>query len=157
MERTRHRTATIYVVNNGAVALHDHERIGRTIPPGGHVDRGELPHEAALRECREETGLEATIVDDEETETASGRVLPRPRHQMLYDVNVHPDGEIGHQHVDDLFYASVPSRDIDPAPGEAPPSDWAWYDADALRSGAVDDDVITFGLEAIDAVAGQNG
>ena len=48
METTRHFTATVYVVNDGAVALHEHERLGIRVPPGGHVDRGELPHEAGF-------------------------------------------------------------------------------------------------------------
>ncbi len=64
METTRHFVATVYVVNDGAVALHRHERLGIRIPPGGHVDRDELPHEAGLREVREETGLDPELVDD---------------------------------------------------------------------------------------------
>ncbi|WP_164093824.1 NUDIX domain-containing protein, partial [Stenotrophomonas maltophilia] len=60
METTRHTTATIYIVNDGATALHWHRRLGIRIPPGGHVERDELPHEAGLREVREETGLDPT-------------------------------------------------------------------------------------------------
>ena len=71
METTRHFTATVYVVNDGATALHEHKRLGIHIPPGGHVDRDELPHEAALREVREETGLEATLLDDTPTVRAA--------------------------------------------------------------------------------------
>ncbi|WP_435067084.1 NUDIX domain-containing protein [Haloplanus sp. C73] len=150
METTRHFTATIYLVADGAIALHDHPRLGIHLPPGGHVERGELPHEAALREAREETGLEPTLLtdhDDVRSETA--RAIPRPRHLMLADVNI-CNGEVGHQHVDHVFYATVEDRAIDPEPGEAGAAAWDWYDAAALRAEDIDPDVRELGLEAID-------
>lgn len=156
METTRHLTGTVYAVNDGAIALHEHQRLGLTLPPGGHVDRDELPHEAALRECREETGQEASIIpctDATAPAAPAGRAIPRPRHQMLYDINVHNDGSVGHQHVDQIFYATVPSRDIDPAPGEAPASGWAWYDREALAASDLPADVVTFGTAAIEAAS----
>ena len=101
METTRHVTATIYIVNDGATALHWHDRLGIRVPPGGHVDRDELPHTGGLREVREETGLEPTLVHGtEEIDAPAGRVLPRPAHVMLYDINVHSNGHVGHQHID---------------------------------------------------------
>jgi 8-oxo-dGTP pyrophosphatase MutT (NUDIX family) len=62
METTRHFVATMYVVNDGATLLHEHEKLGMWLPPGGHIDRDEQPHEAALRETYEETGLEPELV-----------------------------------------------------------------------------------------------
>ncbi|GAB3040274.1 NUDIX hydrolase [Natronobiforma cellulositropha] len=153
METTRHFTATIYVVNDGATALHEHDRLGITVPPGGHIDRDELPHEAAVRECREETGLEATLLSPGETpavETETGRRLPQPRHQMLYDVDVH-DGRVAHQHVDHIYYATVPSREIAPPADEASVDAWRWYSAADLREQDLERDVVSFGLEAIAA------
>jgi len=153
METTRHFTATIYVVADGATALHEHPRLGIRLPPGGHVDRAELPHEAALREATEETGLEPTLLtegDDVRSETA--RAIPRPRHLMLADVNV-CDGEVGHQHVDHVYYATVDSRAIDPVPGEPGPAAWAWYDRDRLHDADVDADVRQLGVEAIETAA----
>ncbi|MGB9958023.1 NUDIX hydrolase [Haloferax prahovense] len=153
METTRHFTSTVYIVNDGAVALHRHERLGIRIPPGGHVDRDELPHEAGLREVREETGLDPELVDDTPSVPApDGRALPQPRQQMLYDINVHGDGSVGHQHIDHIFYARVDSRDIDPAPGEADPEVWAWYDEPDLRESDLDPDTVQFALEAIEVV-----
>jgi 8-oxo-dGTP pyrophosphatase MutT (NUDIX family) len=153
METTRHFTATIYLVADGATALHDHPGLGIRLPPGGHVDRAELPHEAALREAREETGLEPTLLmdhDDVRSETA--RAIPRPRHLMLADVNV-CDGEVGHQHIDHVYYATVEGRGIDPEPGEPGPEAWAWYDPDDLRDANVDPDVRQLGIEAIETAA----
>ena len=37
--------------------------VGQYLPPGGHVEKGENPLEAAVREVREETGLEIEILD----------------------------------------------------------------------------------------------
>ena len=153
METTRHFTATVYIVEHGAVALHHHDRLGIRIPPGGHVDRDELPHEAGLREVREETGLDAELLDDTDAISApDGRTLPQPRHQMLYDIDVHADGEVAHQHVDHTYYATVDSREIDPAgDDEADPAVWAWYDRSDLRGAELDPDTVQFALEAIDA------
>jgi len=94
METTRHFTATTYVVNDGATALHAHERLGSGFRRAGDVDRDELPHEAALREIREETGLEAELVATESSiEGPNTRGLPDrrtslPRHQR-------PRGRVG--------------------------------------------------------------
>ncbi|ADQ67794.1 ADP-ribose pyrophosphatase [Halogeometricum borinquense DSM 11551] len=153
MEKTRHFTATVYIVNDGAVALHHHERLGIEIPPGGHVDRDEIPHEAGLREVREETGLDAELLDDTDpVDSPDGRVLPDPRHQMLYDINIHDDGTVGHQHIDHIYYATVESRDIDPdGDDEAGAEAWTWYDADELRENDIDPDTTEFALEAIEA------
>jgi 8-oxo-dGTP pyrophosphatase MutT (NUDIX family) len=155
METTRHFTATLYVVNDGATALHEHPGLGIRLPPGGHVDRDELPHETALREAREETGLEPTLLPDpdgREIASETARSIPRPRHLMLADVNRFGD-RVGHQHVDHVYFATVDSRRLRPADGEEPAEAWAWYTPAELRAVDVDSDVRELGLEAIAAAA----
>ena len=39
------------------VLLHRHRRLGIWLQPGGHVEPGERPEDAALRETVEETGI----------------------------------------------------------------------------------------------------
>lgn len=150
METTRHFTATTYIVNGGATALHRHPELDIRLPPGGHIDRDELPHEAAVREVREETGLDPTLLADlADVASDTARAVPRPRHLMLADVNVCGD-EVGHQHVDHVFYATVGSRELDPAAGEVAAGAWDWYAPADLREGDVDDDVRVLGTEAVE-------
>ncbi|MEA1932111.1 MAG: NUDIX domain-containing protein [Euryarchaeota archaeon] len=154
METTRHFTSTVYIVNGGATALHHHDRLGIRVPPGGHVDRDELPHEAGIREVQEETGLEPSLLRETAAiDAPAGEVLPQPAHMMLYDINIHSDGTVGHQHIDHVYFAAVDSRAIDPADGEAAAAVWEWYTADELRASEIDSDTVEIGCEAIAAVA----
>jgi len=156
METTRHFTATVFLVNDGATALHDHDGLGIRVPPGGHIERDELPHETALREAREETGLEPTLVaEDAGVDAPGSRGLPEPRHLLLHDVNVHEDGRVGHQHIDHLYYARVDRRGIDPGPGERPAAAWDWYGPAELRDGSFAADVVALGTEAIATLSGE--
>ncbi|MEF8779360.1 MAG: NUDIX domain-containing protein [Haloferacaceae archaeon] len=159
METTRHFVATLYVVNEGATALHRHPTLGLRLPPGGHIDRDELPHEAALREAREETGLDPTLVTTDPTyESETARTIPSPQHLLLEDINRHPDGSVGHQHVDHVFFARVDRREIDPDGDDEVPADgWDWYDSDALRRADLDEDVAKLGIDAIETVRGTIG
>ncbi|WP_225334606.1 NUDIX hydrolase [Halomicrobium urmianum] len=154
METTRHFTATTYVVHEGAVALHEHDGIGTWLPPGGHVDRDELPHETAVREVREELGIDVELVAETDAiESDTVEPLPQPRHFQLADVNVTEQG-VGHQHVDMVYYARAPHREVDPAEGEQPVETWTWFDREDLTTDdRLDADVVAIGLRAIDAVS----
>ncbi|AUV81383.1 NUDIX hydrolase [Salinigranum rubrum] len=157
METTRHFTATVYLVHDGATALHEHPRLDIRLPPGGHIDRDELPHEAALREAREETGLEPTLLTDHaEVASETSRAIPRPRHLMLADVNRYGD-QVGHQHIDHVFFATVDSRALTPDDDEEPASAWDWYTTRELRAADVDNDVRELGAEAVAAAAEYSG
>ncbi len=154
METTRHFVATVYVVEAGAVALHEHDKLGMWLPPGGHVERDELPHEAARREVREELGLDIDLVAPEgELESPTARSIPRPQHFLLEDIDVY-DGGVGHQHVDFVYYGRATSREIAPASGEADADAWEWFTADDLRTRApaLEPDVVDVGERALEAV-----
>ncbi|HVF31958.1 MAG TPA: NUDIX domain-containing protein [Acidimicrobiales bacterium] len=111
-----HVTASAVVVGPRGTVLHLHKRLGLWLQPGGHIEPGETPSEAALREAVEETGL------------------PRLRHPAtgptLVHVDVHP-GPRGHTHLDVRYLLEVEGSD-DPAPtgDESPDCRWfAWDEA----------------------------
>ena len=105
-----HITGSAVVVGPRGVLLHLHKRIGRWMQPGGHLDPGEWPAEAAAREAAEETGITAT-------HPAGGPVL--------WHVDAHPAG--GHLHLD-LRY--LLEGDGDPAPPEGESPHVAWFGLD---------------------------
>lgn len=154
METTRHFTSSVYVVNDGATALHHHERIDSWLPPGGHIDRDERPIEAARREVREETGQEVTIQAAEPTQIGPDSYeLPGPAHLNLHDIHHYDDGTVCHQHIDFLYYGTIPSRTIVPTDGERQDAHWEWFTLEDL---ATDDrltaEVRTLGSEALETL-----
>lgn len=95
-----HVTASCYIVDpaTSRLLLHHHRRLGRWLQMGGYVERDELPHEAALREGSEESGLADLVLMTD----------------AILDVDVHriPAGrcEPDHDHFDVRYLArtSVP-------------------------------------------------
>ncbi len=155
METTRHFTATAYVVHDGATVLHRHPRLDLWLPPGGHIQRDELPHAAAVREAREETGLPVVLLHEAEgVASDTARPVPEPATIMLEDINVH-DGSVGHQHVDFIYYARAGHRQLAPEDGEVDTDGWEWFTRRATEDDPrLEPDVRAQAKAAIDA-AGQ--
>ncbi|MFB6268108.1 MAG: NUDIX hydrolase [Halodesulfurarchaeum sp.] len=152
METTRHFTATVYIVHEGKTALHHHDRLDMWLPPGGHLDRDELPRDGARREVREETGLDVTLHAPETTvEAPTVTELARPEYLLLEDIHRYQDGTVGHQHIDFVYFGSVPSRQIDPdGDDEREGTHWEWFDDEALAADSdLPPEVEHIGREAI--------
>jgi len=111
-ENDHHVTASSFVISSRGVILHRHRRLGIWVQPGGHVDAGESPEAACLRETIEETGL----------------VVHHLEPVVLFHVDVHP-GPRGHTHYD-LRYVLV-GEPLDPRPPENESPDVFWFDFDA--------------------------
>lgn len=105
-EVTRHFTATTYVVRGDKVLLHRHRRQGIWLPPGGHIERDELPSDAARREIEEETGLRLRLHSEsgaaELSREMGAMVVPQPAFILVEDINPY------HQHIDFTYYAVAP-------------------------------------------------
>ena len=95
----RHFTVAVFVVRDGKVLLHHHRKLGMWLPPGGHIEKDELPDDAALREVLEETGLEVELVGERREDVLDPVQLRRPAGVQLE--NIGP----GHQHIDLIYFA----------------------------------------------------
>lgn len=55
-------TVSIFIVDKGKVLFIHHKQLKKWLPIGGHIELDEDPEAAALREAREESGLEVELV-----------------------------------------------------------------------------------------------
>jgi 8-oxo-dGTP pyrophosphatase MutT (NUDIX family) len=111
-----HITGSAIVVGPRGVVLHKHKINGLWLQPGGHVDPGEAPWDAALRETAEETGLPVRHAPYD------GVAPP------IVHVDVHP-GPRGHTHLDVRYL--IESDDADPAPPAGESQEVFWFDWDS--------------------------
>jgi 8-oxo-dGTP pyrophosphatase MutT (NUDIX family) len=95
----RHFTVAVFVVRDGKVLLHWHRKLGTWLPPGGHIERDELPDEAAVREVLEETGVEVELMGERREDVENPVQLHRPAGVQLEDIGP------GHQHIDLIYFA----------------------------------------------------
>jgi 8-oxo-dGTP pyrophosphatase MutT (NUDIX family) len=115
-----HVTGSALVVGPRGVILLKHKRLGFWLQPGGHIDPGETPWAAALRETREETGLDVSFLDALD----AGGVPP------LVHIDVHEGGR-GHTHLDVRYLIDGGAADPAPPAGEI---DWFEWDAAVERA-----------------------
>ena len=127
-----HVTGSAIVVGPRGVVLHRHKRLGIWLQPGGHIESGEFAWDAALRETREETGLDVAH--------------PQTGPELVH-VDVHP-GPRGHTHLDLRYLLSSADVDPSPPPGESPDARWFSWD-EAI---AVADAGLLGALRAVNAV-----
>ena len=113
-----HITASGLVIEFDRVLLIRHPYLGLWIQPGGHIDDGETPEAAAIRETHEETGVLCELLCQENS---------------LVDVDVHtiPNNpakkEPEHIHID-LCFALRPTQIVQSI--EA--IEWKWCEQSAL-------------------------
>lgn len=134
-----HITASAILVNDAGdrTALHLHKRLGIWLQPGGHIEAGESPADAALRETIEEIGVPA-------------------RHAREGGLFVHVDvhaGPRGHTHLDLRYLLRSPDMSPNPADGESRSVGWfPWQEAESMA-----DDALRGALRAVrDIVAHQS-
>ena len=93
-------TVAIFVVHDGKVLLIHHRRLDKWLPLGGHIELDEDPEIAALREAKEESGLDVELIGERPPTTEPGtRALIGPR---FLDIHRITDT---HEHIGMIYWA----------------------------------------------------
>src|ERR1017187_6153821 len=93
-------TVAIFVVHDGKILLIHHRKLDKWLPLGGHIELDEDPEQAALREAKEESGLDVELLGDRPPTTGPGtRALIAPRFLDIHRINE------THEHIGMIYWA----------------------------------------------------
>src|SRR5262244_3942190 len=93
-------TVAIFVVADSRVLVILHRKLNKWLPLGGHIELDEDPEMAALREAKEESGLEVELIGERPPTTGPGtRALIAPR---FLDIHRITDT---HEHIGLIYWA----------------------------------------------------
>lgn len=133
---TRDFTVAVFVVADGRVLLHMHRKLGKWLPPGGHIERDELPDHAAVREVEEESGLSVDLVGP--------RGIPTDYQEQPVQLVVPAGIQLetitqDHEHIDLVYFARLQGETPDTLP--SPVTGFRWFRLEDLGSIPVTDEV----------------
>ncbi|HAV62473.1 MAG TPA: NUDIX hydrolase [Verrucomicrobiales bacterium] len=93
-------TVAIFVVAGNRALLIHHRKLDKWLPLGGHIELDEDPEQAALRETKEESGLDVELLGERPPTTGPGtRALIGPR---FLDIHRITDS---HEHIGMIYWA----------------------------------------------------
>ncbi len=111
-------TTGVYVVNGDAVLLRNHDKYDRWLHLGGHIELDEDPVACAVREAKEESGLDVTIVGtlppDEAVEGPGFSHILAPRFMNRHKIA----SDLEHEHIDFIYFGTSENRELNPDPNE---------------------------------------
>jgi len=118
-------TVAIFVVQNNRVLLIHHRKLDKWLPLGGHIELDEDPEQAALREAREESGLDVELIGERPPTTETGtRALIAPRFLDIHRIN-----DV-HEHIGMIYFARPKSGALALAAAEH--HDIGWFTSGEL-------------------------
>ena len=149
-EHKKHFTVTGYVTteDKGKLLLIHHKKLNKWLPPGGHLEENEIPHEGAMREVLEETGLAVTLAGIEEHDFSLRNIvdmqIPRP-YALMYQIIPENSKDVEHIHLDMVYIFVADEYDSTLEANQAEVYDVKWLTAaEILKSDDVFDSVKGF-------------
>lgn len=93
-------TVAIFVVHQSRVLVIHHKKLQKWLPLGGHIELDEDPEQAALRETKEESGIDVDLIGERPPTTGPGtRALIGPRFLDIHRINE------THEHIGMIYFA----------------------------------------------------
>ncbi len=143
-------TVAIFVVHETRVLVVLHRNLGKWLPLGGHIELDEDPETAALREAKEECGLDVELIGERPPTTGDGtRALIAPRFLDIHRIHA------THEHIGMIYWARPAQRcDLVPVRAVDEHQDIRWCTAADLKAlePKMTDAVLWYCLKAIEEI-----
>ncbi len=140
----KHHTATVLLISTEEISrtlLMYHKKFKVWMPPGGHVEKTENDVEAAIREVKEEIGLDVGEFFKKPVRIdVRGVDLHLPEYVREYAVDAHGQ-DPAHFHIDSLFVVHLPFQAPPANPSE--PNIVRWFTKDEIQTIATFENVRT--------------
>lgn len=136
-------TVEVFLVYKNRVLIRKHDKYDIYTGVGGHIEKNEDPVQAAIREVKEETGLEVKIFNSQKLSNETGDLIPP------FAVNRHRISKT-HEHVGFFYAGKVNTDKIVQQTGEES-EDIKWLTREEiLNHSMISSNIKTYALKALD-------
>ena len=136
-------TAEVFIVHENKVLLRVHDKFKYWLSIGGHIELDEDPNQAAIREVKEEVGLDVKIVGLAEGGDSSFKALIPPRFLGRHRVTD------THEHIAFVYFATSDTDIITDSINEHEIAETKWFSMEDLNNTELVDNVKFYALEAL--------
>jgi ADP-ribose pyrophosphatase YjhB (NUDIX family) len=117
-------TSEVFIVYKNKILLRKHDKLGIWLSVGGHIELNEDPNQAALREVKEEVGLDITLDNSLKPDIASNdhyQELIPPYYLNFH--NITPE----HKHITFVYFAKSKTDKINEMVEEEKSEQIKWF------------------------------
>jgi ADP-ribose pyrophosphatase YjhB (NUDIX family) len=147
-------TSDVFVVYGNRVLLRLHDKYNLWLAVGGHIELNEDPNEAAVREAKEEVGLDIKLWDGLQQYHESGhgyRELIPP-----VFMNIHPIKD-QHQHISFVYFATSETDAVTEPDGDERSGGWRWLTREEIEQSAdIKPSIKHYALAALAAIGSDS-
>lgn len=140
-------TVEVFIIFKNRILLRKHDKYSKWLSVGGHIELNEDPNEAALREVKEEVGLDIELVGtkgkyDEDRAVYFELVPPR----FLGRNRVNED----HEHVVMVYFARAKHDNVKAGRKEDEGAECKWFTKEEVEKTDLIADIKFYALKALE-------
>ena len=144
-------TVDVFVVYKDKVLIRKHDKYDKWLSVGGHIELDEDPNQAAVREVKEEAGLDVKLIGEIpifQNENNSYKELLPPRFMNIHDINQ------THKHISFIYFARSNSDQVVDE-GREQSKGYKWFSKDDLEQNeeGVPESILHYATKALEELS----